>query len=174
MCAASLKDSPNDYVKHYSQINVSLFDGMTQENTKKMERIQRRFHRRLCGSDCVISWGPRLSVRRTAGSSERLAERFFIRTLQPGYILHHMAPKFFRANDFRCQLCVQQDVSVLFLPGWQILWTHLMFAHVDLCCIRNDVIFIIFEIHVHIINYNHKIAYGMYLEFLLIKIQFMS
>ena len=65
-----------------------LFIGLAKESSKKLERIQKRFHRLLCGPDCREACLEPLNARRFAA-----AVKFFVQTNDPSHILHHLCPK---------------------------------------------------------------------------------
>ncbi|MEL7308418.1 MAG: reverse transcriptase family protein [Pseudomonadota bacterium] len=65
-----------------------LLVSLDKENTKKLERIQKRFHRLLCGQDCREECLEPLNARRLAA-----AVKFFQQTRDPSHILHHLCPE---------------------------------------------------------------------------------
>ena len=60
-----------------------LFVGMLTKDAQKLNKIQKRFHKLLCGPDCKSDCLPSLDVRRNM-----LALRLFIKTLTPHHILN--------------------------------------------------------------------------------------
>ena len=60
----------NVFVRSLIEYASPLFIGMTKKNVLKLEKIQRRFHRILCGTECTKQCISSLSDRR-----ERAAEK---------------------------------------------------------------------------------------------------
>ena len=75
-------------VRSYLEYASPLFVGLTKENSTKLERIQKRFHRLLCGPDCRKTCLEPLDTRRFAA-----AVKFFLKTNNPLHVLNHLSPK---------------------------------------------------------------------------------
>ena len=89
-----LLTNKNDLVKIYNAVILSvleycgpLFIGMTVTNKKKLEKIRKRSHRIICGSECECDSLAPLTSRR-----ERQAIKLITQMMKPEHILHHLVP----------------------------------------------------------------------------------
>ena len=64
-----------------------LLVGMSKSDANRLDRLQRRFHRLLCGSDCVLECLPSLSERR-----RELTLKFLKKVIDPNHVLNHLLP----------------------------------------------------------------------------------
>ena len=77
----------NAIVRSYLEYASPLFVGLTKEDSAKLQRIQKRFHRLLCGPECREACLEPLDARRLAA-----AGKLFLKTMTPSHILHHLSP----------------------------------------------------------------------------------
>ena len=85
----------NAIVRSCLEYASPLFVSLDKENSKKLERIQKRFHRLLCGKDCREECLEPLDARRFAA-----AMKFFKQTCDPSHILHHLCPEQSRSGRY--------------------------------------------------------------------------
>ena len=77
----------NAVIRAILEYSSPLFIGLSKKNSLKLERVQRRFHRILCGPYCDEHSLPTLAVRR-----EQAAIRLFKKTQSPDHILNALSP----------------------------------------------------------------------------------
>ena len=73
----------NGLIRSLMEYCGPLFVVMLKTDSMRFNRIQRRFHKLLCGPDCQADCLPSLEERRT-----EQALRLFVKTLNPNHILH--------------------------------------------------------------------------------------
>ena len=85
----------NSVVRSILEYCSPLFIGLSNENSSKLERIQRRFHRILCGKDCINLCFKLLSERRTDA-----AIKLFLQAKHVDHVLHRLMPTVSRSGRF--------------------------------------------------------------------------
>ena len=83
----------NSIVRSILEYCSPLFVGLSLENSKRLERVQRRFHRFLCGKDCEQHFFVTLSQRR-----EKAALKLFDQAMSSDHILHPLVPSVSRSG----------------------------------------------------------------------------
>ena len=78
----------NAIVRSRLEYASPLFVGLSSENCRKLERIQRRFHRLLCGQECRDECLEPLDGRRLDA-----AMKLFKQTADVSHVLHHLVPR---------------------------------------------------------------------------------
>ena len=79
----------NAIVRSRLEYASPLLVGLSSENSKKLERVQRRFHRLLCaGKECQEECLPSLSTRRLAA-----AMKLFRQCTNTTHALHFLLPR---------------------------------------------------------------------------------
>ena len=73
-----------------------LFVGMSRRCAEKLEKVQRRFHRLMCGTSCDKDCLEPLSTRRT-----ELSLRLLHRMMQPDHLLHQHLPPLLPSGRFQ-------------------------------------------------------------------------
>ena len=77
----------NTIVRACLEYASPLFVKLSSSNCKKLERVQSRFHRLLCGQECRNLCLQSLETRRQAA-----AVKLFRQTLEQSHVLHHLVP----------------------------------------------------------------------------------
>ncbi len=77
----------NALIRSCLEYSSPILVGMYKNNAEKLERVQRRFHRILCGPDCSAHKLPSLSQRR-----QEAAIKLFKKVQSPHHILHSLSP----------------------------------------------------------------------------------
>ena len=75
----------NSIVRSILEYCSPLFIGLSNENSARLERVQKRFHRFLCGPECCSHFLELLSKRREAA-----AIKLFIQAKAPNHVPHSM------------------------------------------------------------------------------------
>lgn len=70
-----------------------LLIGLSCENASKLERIQKRFHRMMCGSECTVHFLEPLEQRREAA-----AVKLFLQASAKDHVLHNLLPSTSRSG----------------------------------------------------------------------------
>ena len=78
----------NGLIRSLLEYCAPLFIGLTKKDSKKLRKIQKRFHKLMCGVDCVGDCLQDLDARR-----EVHALRLFHKTLKPTLLLHALSPR---------------------------------------------------------------------------------
>ena len=75
------------YIQSIMEYNSPLMVGMSSKNNSKLERINRRCHRIICGMDCDCEVFTPMNERRL-----KKAEDFFTKIMNPANISHDLLP----------------------------------------------------------------------------------
>ena len=86
----------NSLVRSYVEYCAPLFLGLSETNKSKLERLQRRFHRIICGKDCEQPCLTQLHERRRL-----LSLKFFLKIMSNDHVLHHLLPHRLSSGRFR-------------------------------------------------------------------------
>ena len=86
----------NSLVRSLFEYCAPLFMGSSACNKSKFDRLQKRFHRIICGKSCKEPCLSSLSERR-----EILSLKFLMKIMQPNHVLHHLLPFQFNSGRFR-------------------------------------------------------------------------
>lgn len=70
------------------EYNSPLLIGLNSKNSEKLEKVQRRCHRIICGNECQCEHFTPLIDRR-----KQQALKTFTAMLQPNHLLHHLMPQ---------------------------------------------------------------------------------
>ena len=102
------------------EYNSPLLVGINNKNNEKLERIGRRCHRIICGSDCDCDLFENLRERRI-----RQALKKFKKMTNPDHILHHLLPRRLpRTNHFAIPFMTTQRRVNSFIPYCSILFNN--------------------------------------------------
>ena len=82
-----LRDVYFGYVRSVVEYCAPLFTNLSATDNCRLERLQRRFHRLLCGKDCVNDCFPSLEERR-----RKLSIKFLQTVMQPNHVLNALLP----------------------------------------------------------------------------------
>ena len=85
----------NALVRSCIEYASPLLIGLSAENSRKLERVQKRFHRLLCGNECREECLQPLSVRRLLA-----AQKLFLQSMDSTSVLHHLVPTQSRTGRF--------------------------------------------------------------------------
>ena len=72
-----------------------VFAGINVTNSKRLDKLQRRFHRILCGSECELNCLPPLTERRNT-----LAIKFLWKAMKNDHLLHSLLPPMSTSGRF--------------------------------------------------------------------------
>ncbi len=72
-----------------------VFAGINVTNSKRLDKLQQRFHRILCGSECELNCLPPLTERRNA-----LVIKFLLKTMKNDHLLHSLLPPMSSSGRF--------------------------------------------------------------------------
>ena len=85
----------NAIVRSYLEYASPLLVGLSSTNAGKIRRIQRRFHRLLCGSECRNGCLESLDDRRRIA-----AVKLFLQSRNTAHVLHRLTPKCSRSGRY--------------------------------------------------------------------------
>lgn len=77
----------NACVRSVLEYNCEVFVGLNGKNSKRLERINKRAHRIICGKSCRCTLFPPLNVRR-----EAKAMKTFLSLKKEDHVIHHLFP----------------------------------------------------------------------------------
>jgi len=121
LCSVSKKDLVtvyNNYILSILEFNCPLFVGLNKKNAQKLERIRKRCHRIVCGSDCDCDDFPSLHERR-----QEQAMRTFSTIMHTDNISHCLLPNHLpRTNLFRHEYMKTNRRANSFIPHCVTLW----------------------------------------------------
>ena len=86
----------NSLVRSHFEYCAPLLLGMSSANKNKLERVQKRFHRLICGKACSEPCLTSPNERR-----KLLSLRFLQKALKSGHVLHHHLPHRLKSGRFR-------------------------------------------------------------------------
>ena len=85
----------NSLVRSLIEYCAPLFLGLSSKNSSKLDRLQKRFHRLICGKSCTYLCLQSIRERR-----EILSLRFLDNVMKPNHILHSLLPHMFNSGRF--------------------------------------------------------------------------
>ena len=77
----------HNYIQSVMEYNSPLLVGINSKNNAKLERINKRCHRIVCGTDCKCNAFTPMSERRI-----KRAIKFFVKIMRPESISNHLVP----------------------------------------------------------------------------------
>ena len=87
MLKCELPKVHNSFVLSLLEYCAPIFLSLSSENTTKLEKVQPRSHKIVCGSDCSCDQFPLLADRR-----KNLALRCFVAMEREDHVLHRLFP----------------------------------------------------------------------------------
>ena len=122
----------HDLVTIYNSILVTVLEynsplliGMTKENSNTLEKIRKRCHRIICGSDCDCDCLPPLSNRR-----ETQAMKTFKQMLSSDHICHSLIPHILpRTQHFFIPYTRTERRLRSFVPALCLRWNSLLWNY---------------------------------------------
>ena len=111
----------NAFVRSILEFNCPLVVGMNKKNKRKLNLVQKRCHRIICGNDCRCEAFTNLDNRR-----EALAMKIFLKMMNPNNLLNNIAPQFLPSSRrLRIPTCVTNRRLASFVPFCTLMYNKL-------------------------------------------------
>ena len=120
---ADLVDVYNACIRSLLEYNSPIFIGLSGENAKSLERIERRCHQIICHRHCKCDVLGDISKRR-----KDLSLRTLNKIMHPSNMLHHLAPKALpRTKHLSIPFCKTNRRANSFFPFVSSLYNFSLF-----------------------------------------------
>jgi len=115
------------FIQSILEYNAPLMAGLNVKYSEKLERLQKRAHRLICGRNCECDAFIPLSVRR-----DRCALKTFLRMQQEDHILHHLFPQFLpRTKHISLPIMNTHRRATSFIPYCSFLYNTQFSCYVN-------------------------------------------